>query len=73
MDSEPQQVPLRKRPKGLAFLFGITGLLLLNGGADSLTHNRAGPAGWIWLVLGVGFLVLTLWWVAGRGGGERKG
>jgi hypothetical protein len=69
MGSEPGQVPPRKRAKGLAFLFGMAGLLLLNGAADSLAHHRPGPAGWMLLMSGVGFLVLALWWAAEGGSG----
>jgi hypothetical protein len=65
MENEPQQLPPRRGPKSLAFLFGIAGLLLLNGAGDSLAHHRPAFGGWIFLVSGVGFLVLALW-VAGR-------
>jgi len=62
-------MPPRKRPTWFAFLFGVAGLLLLNGAADSLAHHRPGPTGWMLLASGVGFLVLALWWAAGRGSG----
>jgi hypothetical protein len=71
MENQPPQVPPRRRPKALAFLFGIAGLLLLNGAADSLVRHRPGPAGWLLLISGVGFLVLALWWAAARAPGSR--
>ena len=53
MRNESQQIPPRN-PTWFAYLFGIVGLLLLNGSADSLAHHRPGPTGWILLVSGVG-------------------
>lgn len=68
MGNEPQQIPPRK-PTWFAYLFGIAGLLVLNGAADSLVHHKAGPTGWILLVSGVGLLVLAFWWAGRRGSG----
>lgn len=71
MSDEPQQTPPRRRAGWIGFLFGIVGLLLLNGAADSLARGKSGSVGWMLLALGVGFLVLVLWWAGGVGLGGR--
>jgi hypothetical protein len=62
MENEPENKPLRKRPKGAAFLFAGVGLFLFDGTADSLALHKAGMLAWLLVITGTGLLLLAVLW-----------
>lgn len=66
MENDPENKSPRKRPLAIAFLFGCVGLLLMDGAANMLPHNKHSVLGWMFLIAGLVFAALALLWGAGQ-------